>query len=721
MAQTGELYQISIKDYELALRDASLTQRVSEFYEQQESINNELFSYLNTLNNEHTILLNDVTNNQIELSYKIDALQEDLDQYEYVAASALNDLHANIPSNVSDLTNDAGYLTEHQDISGKADDSSVVHNTGNELISGAKTLIAGGQLKLQDSWNQIYNEDDDETLGSVLNGKLSITGTAKKAASIPYGVVDSTSTGTAFTATVPGITELVDGTCVVLKNGVVTSAAGFTIDINGLGAHHVFSSMTPATDIETVFNVNYTMMFIYRPDVTMSGVQGAWMCYYGYNSNTNTIGYQLRTNSSTKPMKDITYRYRLLFTSADGLGWVPATTSTSTNATTKRDVNQTPIDPFGEIVYYNKTAVVAVGEKPTEAYLWQQYPFALGYSFNSTGAALALTVDTPVYVKCAPQSDGSVIIDADTPYVQALPTTEDGKIYIYLGMAVAATTVEMTMKHPVYYFRGGAIRAWTNESVDAIPTPNSKNAVSSEGVHNELGKCLKTSEYQGGVIARSGETLSTGIIVGNSSGYANAAANVTFDQSYSILYYNDGISYDSHSNVAQTGALGTGEMWYLKCGKNGVNLTINSITSTVPSNADNFVYIPLGNSKTSGTIEFKSCNQLFAYSDGKFKECSELIMNLDYRESTGNSITLYEGEIVDCGTISNPEFDLIVGGNDIGEYRAFFTCGLTGMSLTFNDVVINWKEIPQMTFDSVYEINILRANNKFYGVMVKYE
>ena len=55
-----------------------------------------------------------------------------------------------------------------------------------------------------------------------------------RAGAIPYGIVDSTSTATAFTATVPGVTELTDGTCVLLKNGVVTSAADFTININGL-------------------------------------------------------------------------------------------------------------------------------------------------------------------------------------------------------------------------------------------------------------------------------------------------------------------------------------------------------------------------------------------------------------------------------------------------------------------------------------------------------
>lgn len=84
-------------------------------------------------------------------------------------------------------------------------------------------------------------------------------------------------------------------------------------------------------------------------------------------------------------------------------------------------------------------------------------------SFNGqTGAALSLALWKPVYVVCTPQADGSAIIDSTTPYVQALPTTEDGKIYIYLGIAVSATTVELEMNHPVYYYKNNAIRIRTN-------------------------------------------------------------------------------------------------------------------------------------------------------------------------------------------------------------------------------------------------------------------
>lgn len=286
-----------------------------------------------------------------------------------------------------------------------------------------------------------------------------------KTGSIPFGVVDSTSTSTKFTATVNGIDRLEDGTCVLLKNGVVTSASGFTININGLGAKPVFSNLTAATRDTTIFNINYTMLFIYDSTRVVDSITGAWCCYRGYDANTNTIGYQVRTNSYSLPMKSVTYRYRLLFTSADGNYFVPANNSTSTNATASRTVCQDKIDPFGKIVYYGTTASVAAGSRPSASYLWLIYTLSLGYSFNSTGAALTLTSWKPVYVKCAPQSDGSAIIDSSTPYVQDLPTTEDGKIYIFLGVAYSETNIELLAEHPVYYYKDGQIRLWTNASM----------------------------------------------------------------------------------------------------------------------------------------------------------------------------------------------------------------------------------------------------------------
>lgn len=292
----------------------------------------------------------------------------------------------------------------------------------------------------------------------------SVGGPAKKAISIPFGQVDSTSTSTVFTATVDGITELIDGVFMYLRNGVVNSASGFTININGLGAKPVYQNIADATRVETGFLKAKTFLFAYN-STRVSG--GCWDIYYGISSvvsDTNSIGYLVRTNSSTLPAKFKTYRYRLLFTSADGNYYVGANASTSTNATAVRTPTTEKIDPFGRIVYYGSSSAVNANANFSTSYLYQQNNFTLGYSFNSTGVALVLDYPKPVYIKCAPQTDGSAIIDAENPYVQSLPSTEDGKIYIFLGLAYSATNVELTLEHPVYYYKDGAIRIWANEA-----------------------------------------------------------------------------------------------------------------------------------------------------------------------------------------------------------------------------------------------------------------
>lgn len=341
-----------------------------------------------------------------------------------------------IPSKTSDLVNDSGFLTSFTE-------------TDPTVPSWAKA-----------STKPSY------TASEV--GALPDTTEIPPKGALFYGQVDSTSTSTAFTAQIPGITEYFDGLTIILKNGVVTSVANFTININGLGAKQAYSNMAAATAETSLFNINYTMMFIYD-STRVSG--GGWILYRGYYSDANSIGYQLKTASMSLPMTSIVYRYRLLFTSADHAHYVPANSSSSTNATSSRTVCQNPIDPFGEIRYYGTTASVAAGSRPAVANLWEQYGITLGYSFNRTGAALVLTHWKPVYIKCAPQSDGSAIIDANTPYVQTLPSTEDGKIYIYLGVAYSDTQVELVPHHPVYHYKDGALRLWTNavayESADS--------------------------------------------------------------------------------------------------------------------------------------------------------------------------------------------------------------------------------------------------------------
>lgn len=70
----------------------------------------------------------------------------------------------------------------------------------------------------------------------------------------------------------------------MLHNGVVTSAKNFTINVNGLGAKKCYSSLTNATQETTIFNANYTLMFVYS--TALDGGNGGWWVYRGIDTNT---------------------------------------------------------------------------------------------------------------------------------------------------------------------------------------------------------------------------------------------------------------------------------------------------------------------------------------------------------------------------------------------------------------------------------------------------
>ena len=125
-----------------------------------------------------------------------------------------------------------------------------------EVVAAALTDLNERKLDAADlpSWasndtKPTYTANEVGALPTNTNyaGSTSVAGPANKAVSIPFGQVDSTSTATAFTATVDGITELRDGVCVYLMNGAVSSAAGYTININGLGAKPVYTTMSDAS------------------------------------------------------------------------------------------------------------------------------------------------------------------------------------------------------------------------------------------------------------------------------------------------------------------------------------------------------------------------------------------------------------------------------------------------------------------------------------------
>ena len=182
--------------------------------------------------------------------------------------------------------------------------------------------------------------------------------------------------------------------------------------------------------------------------------------------DSNDVNYQNRVYYTSRVAAAALYRYQICFTTLDNK-ILPANNVNNSTATTKTLTTES-FDPFGGIYYYNSTSNISVGGNVGSNTLYRQILADMRYGFN-VGAGSYFTARLPVYVKATPQSDGSAKLDATTPLVQALPNSEDGSIYIYLGQAYEDTNpyrIEFMLEHPVYYYKDGAIRLWTNGVTD---------------------------------------------------------------------------------------------------------------------------------------------------------------------------------------------------------------------------------------------------------------
>lgn len=357
-----------------------------------------------------------------------------------ISGDLTGDVTGNVVGNVSGSAGTAGAFTSAKSVTLTGDVTGSASSTGGWSIA---TTV---------------KDDSHNHTASTLSGVALSTDIGR----IYYGSVDSTSTSTVFTATIDGITEYKEGLTIVLKNGVVTSASGFTININGLGAKRVYTNLAASSADTTIFNVNYTMMFIYENRV--SG--GNWLCYRGYDSNSNdtSTGYT-RFSHGTYTTTTAVGRYVICLTKSP-TSVVPVTAVNNSTATTKALTTDT-FNPFEPIFYFTNngsTTQTAANKALTASYLWTAYSnINLGYSFN-TGSTL--TTNKDVYIKATP-TNGYMAKLASTPIVQDLPISDDGFIYIKLGHANSTSNIAMAFDHPIYYYKNGEIRIWTN-----LTTPN---------------------------------------------------------------------------------------------------------------------------------------------------------------------------------------------------------------------------------------------------------
>ena len=290
------------------------------------------------------------------------------------------------------------------------------------------------------------------------------------------GVINSTSTSTAFTATVPGITELYDGLMVVLDNPVITSASGVKLNINGLGAKSLFLSYRNSA-VTTHWTKNAQWLLYY--DATNS----RWVMYQGCFDG-NTIGEY--GGGITAGSRSI-FKYALaLKISQDRWESVVLSSSTATNKTK---------NPNGFLItspmLYVNNGTYTNGKMVPQGNAWTtSYNIDSRYSTNGTSSWA--TAGNSFYLVGTINEATNKFSLASTWWADQLPSTENGLYYWYVGQFYDAYRYSLHPYHPIFYYKDGEIRQY-------VPVGNAKyinNHTVESDVPPNLGGTIVVSENQ---------------------------------------------------------------------------------------------------------------------------------------------------------------------------------------------------------------------------------
>ena len=92
----------------------------------------------------------------------------------------------------------------------------------------------------------------------------------------------------------------------------------------------------------------------------------------------------------------------------------------------------------------------------TTSTTWDVYPLDLRYSTN---CATSLVAYKPVYLVGTVGSDGLFYLDA-TWWTQTLPSTEDGKVYVYVGETYSTYQIYLASEHTALVYHDGGIKTY---------------------------------------------------------------------------------------------------------------------------------------------------------------------------------------------------------------------------------------------------------------------
>lgn len=272
-----------------------------------------------------------------------------------------------------------------------------------------------------------------------------------------YGTCSSGTADTAKTVTCAEFAsaDLVKGAVIFVTFDNTNSGAvgSITLNVNQTGAKNI-KELHNAT-IYNLPGVNYivggnTYMFQYNGTY--------WVMSMDYDTNDvnrSVISYpRLKTGA-------VGIGRAMLFMEASD-GTFQGLSSTFNSVGTSH-VKNTNTFKLGRVYYANRSTDIAANTTVTDN-SWMDQQTSLIDLRYSTNCSTTLTANKPVYIVGSVNSAGQFTLD-DVWYTQTLPTEENGKVYIYLGIVYPDTNpyrVAFEIENPAYCYKNGGIQLFQN-------------------------------------------------------------------------------------------------------------------------------------------------------------------------------------------------------------------------------------------------------------------
>ena len=183
------------------------------------------------------------------------------------------------------------------------------------------------------------------------------------------------------------------------------------------------------------------------------------------SSDDNNYDRLMMTNNRLYAGTKGIYGSQLVMQKADGF-WesLTSTYSTATNKT-----KNTSGFLLSNMLLYTSGATVTSGNLTDT---WANYDSLDNYTFQySSNCGATLVAYKSLYL-VGTISNGLFYLD-NVWWTQTLPTTDDGKVYIYIGETINTTNFSLYPTHPIYAYVNGYLRNVTDYSLMSVGTATS--------------------------------------------------------------------------------------------------------------------------------------------------------------------------------------------------------------------------------------------------------